>query len=89
MVEQLGGTPAKSRDLLGFLIEGFTAVRSITGTEGALKAMRMNEMVTNSTYEKAAGNEIYPARIRTLIERNYRDEKRHLAWIEKQVQPAF
>jgi uncharacterized protein (TIGR02284 family) len=88
-VEELGGTPAKSRDLPGFLIEGFTAVHSIAGTEGALKAMRVNEMVTNSTYEKAAGNELYPTKIRALIEQNYRDEKRHLAWIEKYVQRTF
>jgi len=60
----------------------------LTGAEGALKAMRINEMVTNNTYEKAAGNELYPPKIRALIEGNYRDEKRHPAWIETYVQRA-
>ena len=45
----------------------------------------MNEMVANSTYEKAAGSEVYPPEIRAVVERNYHDEKHHLAWIEKHV----
>src|SRR4051812_38509766 len=37
----MGGTPTSpTPDLKGFFIENFTAIRSLTGTEGALKAMR-------------------------------------------------
>src|SRR5690625_4396391 len=54
LVERLGGKPVEaSPDFKGFLIEGFTALRSITGTEGALKAMKGNEELTNKRYEDA------------------------------------
>jgi len=44
MLEKLGETPLNiTKDFKGFLIEGFTALRSITGTEGALHAMEGNE----------------------------------------------
>src|SRR5690606_9370068 len=47
-VMRLGGEPPdRSPDLKGYLLEGFTALRSVTGTEGALKAMRSNEVTTN------------------------------------------
>src|SRR4051812_42483132 len=52
-VRELGGEPPeRSRDFKGFLIEGFTAMRSLTGTKGALNAMETNEKITNKTYEK-------------------------------------
>jgi hypothetical protein len=39
-IPTLGGTPPDySPDFKGYLISGFTSLRSITGTEGALKAM--------------------------------------------------
>lgn len=81
-IQQLGGeTPSDSPDLKGFFIEGFTAIRSATGIEGALKAMRGNEKLTNSTYHDALAWEM-PANIRSLIQKNYSDEQRHLQYIE-------
>ena len=51
---RLGGNPPKrSVDLKGLLLEGFTALRSVTGTEGALKAMQSNEKTTNKKYQEA------------------------------------
>ena len=85
IVRRLGGVPAESRDVAGFLIEGFTAVRSVTGTGGVLSAMRVNEMVTNAGYEKAARNQASSSDVRWLIEWNYQDEKRHLSWIERSL----
>jgi uncharacterized protein (TIGR02284 family) len=82
-INNLGGTPPeRSRDFKGFLIEGFTALRSITGTEGALKAMQGNEELTNKKYGDALGLDLPPA-IRDVVERNYRDEQRHLAYINE------
>lgn len=81
-VRNLGGNPVeKTLDVKGFLIEGFTAIRSATGTEGALKAMKMNEKLTNSQYDDAVKCD-WPANVRDIIERNYADEKRHLQYIE-------
>lgn len=85
-IRQLGGEPPSfSPDLKGFFIEGFTAIRSMTGTAGALKAMRTNETLTNHVYAKARGEDL-PEHIRTLIERNYADEQRHLAYIEQAIE---
>ncbi len=73
--------PAFTQDFKGYLIEGFTALRSLTGTEGALKAMRMNEVLTNTTYKKALSWDL-PEEIKAVIEKNYDDEKRHIQYIE-------
>jgi uncharacterized protein (TIGR02284 family) len=80
-VQQLGGKPREKPDVKGFILKGFTAVTSMMGTEAALQAMRGNENLTNRTYKNAL-NEEWSDDIRMIIERNYRDEQRHLAFIE-------
>jgi len=81
-IRQLGGKPMeRSQDFKGFLIEGFTAIRSITGVEGALKAMLGNEKLTTKTYEKALSADV-PASTKDIIRKNYEDEKKHLKYIE-------
>ena len=82
LIRKLGGTPPeRSRDFKGYLIEGFTALRSSTGTEGALKAMQGNEKLTNKQYDKARSYDLTPE-AKTLVERNYLDEVAHLKYIE-------
>jgi len=73
--------PSESPDIKGFFIEGFTAIRSLTGTEGALKAMRGNEKLTTSTYHDALSEDL-PEDIKQLVQKNYSDEERHLKYIE-------
>lgn len=81
IIRELGVTPPEYlRDFKGFLIEGFTALRSGTGTDGALKAMKTNEELTNKTYKEACGLPLPPI-IRALLERNYNDEQHHLHYI--------
>ena len=82
-ITNLGGEPPeRSRDFQGFLIEGFTAMRSVIGTEGALKAMKGNEELTNKTYREALDLQL-PPDARDIVERNYRDEQRHLAFLNR------
>jgi uncharacterized protein (TIGR02284 family) len=81
-VRELGGTAIEhKRDFKGFLIEGMTAIRSSTGTKGALKAMKTNEVLTNRKYDKALDEDL-PPRVRDLVLRNRDDERRHLQFIE-------
>lgn len=81
-VRRLGGEPPKrSVDLKGLLLEGFTALRSVTGTEGALKAMQSNEKTTNKKYEAALSKEL-PADVETIVRRNREDERKHLEYIK-------
>ncbi len=80
-VRQLGGVPRERPDAKGFILKGFTAVTSMMGNEAALRAMQGNEKLTNTSYGNAL-RENWPAPLRDIIERNYQDEQRHLAYIE-------
>ncbi len=82
-----GGEAVKeTADLKGLLIEGFTALRSITGTEGSLKAMRGNEQLTNKTYDEVLAENELPENARLVIIKNRDDERRHLNYIEKTLE---
>lgn len=80
-VRNLGGTPTEySKDFKGYLIEGFTSLRSITGMDGALKAMEQNEVLTNKKYGNALDWDIPPP-AKGLIEKGATDEQMHLQFI--------
>jgi len=85
-VDALGGSPPKiSPDVKGYLLEGFTAIRSLTGIEGALKAMKVNEALTNRQYQRSLERNL-PDRARSIVRRNYEDEQRHLRYVEQVLQ---
>ncbi len=84
IVRRFGGTPVGGPDIKGFLLEGMTAIRAMMGEDGALKAMRQNEQVTNRAYERAL-QQPFPADVLDVVRRNREDERRHLAWIEARV----
>jgi uncharacterized protein (TIGR02284 family) len=82
-VQRLGGKPPSNRpDVKGFLFQGFTAIRSMTGTEGALKAMQANEKLTNRDYGKAVSM-AFPPDVMALVRGCADDERRHLEYIEQ------
>ncbi len=83
VVDRLGGKPRAKPDVKGFIIKGFTAITSSVGDEGALKAMQSNEKLTNKTYKDACEGVPWPADVRVIIERNFADEQRHLAFVEE------
>lgn len=76
--------PPRVSDASGAIIEALTAVRGITGTIGALRAMRSNEQLTNRGYERALELRLDPE-TRAVVERGRGDEARHLEWIEDEV----
>jgi len=89
LLRQMGeAPPEQSRDLKGFFIEGFTAVRSMTGTEGALKAMQTNENLTNKRYNQAM-KVTMPNEVADQVERNFQDEQRHIQYIEQALAGRF
>jgi uncharacterized protein (TIGR02284 family) len=84
-VEDLGGEVEEvSRDVKGVLLEGVTRLRSATGTLGALRAMRLNEKLSNRAYGHAADKDL-PAAAHEIITRGLEDERRHLAAIEAHI----
>lgn len=81
--ERFGGSPPRqSPDFKGFLIQGFTAVKSMLGNESAIKAMKSNEELTNKTYDRAL-EENFPKDMKSVIEKNRDDERRHLQYINQ------
>lgn len=86
VITVLGGEAKElRRDVKGLLIEGMTKLRSVTGTKGALKAMRMNEKITNKTYEKALEMDLPPVALEIVL-LNRDDERRHLSAIEAHIE---
>lgn len=84
-VLELGGTPPElTSDFKGFIITGFTALRSLTGTKGALEAMETNERLTNSKYEEASRKD-FPADVASIVQSNLSDEQRHLSFVREAI----
>jgi uncharacterized protein (TIGR02284 family) len=83
IVRDFGGEPPdRTPDFQGFLLQGFTAVRSTSGTEGSLKAMERNERLTNDKYNEARSWDL-GAEIQEVIESHFMDEQTHLEFIEE------
>lgn len=74
--------PEFSPDLKGYMLDVFSKLRSLSGTEGALKSLKSGENLTNKRYAKAIGL-AFPANIKSVIERNYKDEQHHLTYVEE------
>jgi uncharacterized protein (TIGR02284 family) len=74
--------PEFSPDLKGYMLDVFSKIRSLSGTEGALKSLKSGENLTNKRYAKAI-DQNFPENVRSVIERNYRDEQRHLTYVEE------
>ena len=86
-VQKLGAPPPElSSGFRGFLIFGSAALRSLSGTKGALEAMEINEKKSCSSYLNACELD-WPGEIRSLIRANLADEQRHLAFICEELAP--
>jgi uncharacterized protein (TIGR02284 family) len=84
-VLEFGGTPPElTSDFKGFLISGFTALRSLTGTKGALEAMETNERLTTSKYSEAC-KLAFPADVLAIVQSNLADEQRHLSFVREAI----
>ena len=82
LIQQFGGEPVELKpDFKGSAMKVATAASSMMGTHAALAAMLGNEEFSNRAYEYALRFE-WSAEVRTLVEKNRQDERRHLAWIQ-------
>jgi uncharacterized protein (TIGR02284 family) len=85
LVQQLGGTPATKADFKQVLTKGKVVLGGLAGDHAVLEAMKSNEQTTTRTYQKATKESGLPMRIREILDRNYADEQRHLAWLEQRL----
>jgi uncharacterized protein (TIGR02284 family) len=85
LVLELGGAPAQKADVKKVLAKGKVVLAGIAGDRAILAAMKSNEETSTKTYRKASGEAGLPSHVRTVLERNFSDEQRHLAWIEDRL----
>ncbi len=85
LVEREGGLAATTPDFKRVLTKGKVVVMGIAGDTGVLEAMKSNEEATTTTYEKATQYPELTLAARVVLERNFADEQRHLAWIEQRL----
>lgn len=82
-IQDLGDTPAEMKpDFKGYLMEVFTFLMSVSGSIGAIEAMKANEVLTNRKYAQAAALD-WPEEIKQVILDNYSQEQRHLGFINE------
>ncbi|MGV8083702.1 MAG: ferritin-like domain-containing protein [Coriobacteriia bacterium] len=85
-IERLGGErPEMKIDLMGRMADWVTALRSMSGTSGALHAMKTAERYHNNRYGDAQSWGLEDAGLATTLRRFYDDEKRHLAFVEQRL----
>ena len=85
-IEELGGQPPEnSRDIKGYVIEAFTAIRSFTGLKGALKAIKTTEEITNRYYGEVVSWKT-PCAAKEVLRTYFSEEKVHLDYITSNLQ---
>jgi uncharacterized protein (TIGR02284 family) len=86
LMREIGGKLEEpNRDLKGIFLEAMAAIQSKMGSHSALKALESAEKVVNSTYRHAVAEDL-PLDVMAVVERNYEDERRHLAFVEQALQ---
>jgi len=66
--------------------QGKVLLAGLTGDRAVLKAMKSNEDDTNQAYERAASNDVVPARLRDVLRACLADERRHRSYIEEELE---
>lgn len=85
LIREMGEQPPEGPDLKQILTEGKVRIAAIAGEKTVLGAMRMNEEVTNKTYEKALEHTAAGPDVRETLAANLEDERRHRRWIEDAI----
>lgn len=84
-VRNHGGTPPTEGGALKVLTKGKVVIAGLVGDKAILKAMKANEVVTNTKYEHAAKKN-YPEQIQAIVQQGLSDERRHKDWIEATIE---
>ena len=85
-IESAGGqAPKLSKDLKGLLIKGFAALRSTTGTRGALKALETAEEINVKEYGNAVSQDV-PGSVKAVLRKFFSEERIHLEYIQNNLE---
>ncbi len=81
VVREIGGAPAEAKkNVAASFIDGFTPIRRRMGASSALQAMSRNEQLALAEYQ-GARNKLVTGPAEAIINRNFRDERRHFEYI--------
>lgn len=81
IVCQEGGAPPDKGDLKKILTNGSVHIAQLAGDDGILKAMQLNEVMTNNLYEENV-EEAFPEPVNSILQDHLADERRHKEWLE-------
>jgi rubrerythrin len=85
-IVRLGGVkPELKVDLIGRMADWVSEFRSMSGTRGALHAMKTAELYHNRRYGEAVTWDVADEEIATMLRRFDDNEKRHLAFVEERL----
>lgn len=85
-IVKMGGQAPKLRvDFAGHMADWVTTLRSMGGTKGALHAMRTAEKYHNSHYAETQKWDVDDAELKSMLDRFYGEEKRHLEFVESKL----
>ncbi len=68
------------------LSQGKVILATFAGDVAILKALRSNEFVTNDAYENINTYNEVPNNLKKILLEGYEDEKKHLFWIEDELE---
>lgn len=68
-----------------WLTKGKVVLANLVGDETILRAMRSNEIDTNSAYEHMCARDDILDDLQDILRRGFEDEKRHKAWLENTI----
>lgn len=68
------------------LTQGKVVLAGLMGDKAILRAMKTNEEDTNTAYGRAVEHDDTPSDVRSTLEQNLEDERRHRAWIEEKIE---
>ncbi|MBI5440739.1 MAG: ferritin-like domain-containing protein [Deltaproteobacteria bacterium] len=80
VLREHGEEPPSAEEVTGVQTLGFVGLLGGIGPVGALEAMRTNETLVMTYYEEARSRDFPPA-VKAILERNFRDEARHLSYV--------
>jgi uncharacterized protein (TIGR02284 family) len=81
VVRQLGGAPPEAKKAAGAtFIDGFTPIRRRMGAGCALQALSRNEQLALAEYQ-GARNRLVTGPAEAIVDRNFKDERRHFDYI--------
>lgn len=79
-------TPPSGPSAQSILTQGKVVLGNLFGDKTILRAMKSNEIDTNSAYTKINTYEETPDKLKKILEAGLQDEKRHLEWIEEKLE---